>query len=52
MGNTLNSPITDTESSSFRFEDHNGTVVTMQGWRLSMEVVSDKNSKWIGFFHC
>jgi len=42
MGNILNQPIKEKQIESFEFEGHKGVVVSMQGWRTSMEVSTMK----------
>ena len=38
MGNILNQPVVDKDVTSFTFKGNKGVVVSMQGWRISMEV--------------
>ena len=39
MGNILNQPVVDKEVLSFSFKGNKGVVVSMQGWRITMEVI-------------
>ena len=39
MGNILNQPVVDKDVTSFTFKGNKGVVVSMQGWRISMEVI-------------
>ena len=48
MGNILNQPITEKTIHTFTFEGNQGVVVSMQGWRTSMEVDLDADTDEIG----
>lgn len=48
MGNILNQPITEKTIHSFTFEGNQGVIVSMQGWRTSMEVDFDCNADGVG----
>lgn len=48
MGNILNQPITEKQIETFEFEGHKGVVVSMQGWRTSMEVNIPKEYHELG----
>lgn len=39
MGNILNQPVVDKDVLSFSFKGNKGVVVSMQGWRITMEVI-------------
>ena len=38
MGNFLNQPVVDKSAELFEFSGKTGAVVSMQGWRVQMEV--------------